>query len=70
MKLTDKQKKVLEAVDAFIKENNYPPTHTELKNILGYSSASAIVDFLIALEKKGYIKRTPNIARSIVVLEK
>lgn len=66
--LTEKQRNVLEAIKLFILDNGFPPTHQELKSVMGYKSANAIVDYLIAIEKKGYIKRTPKISRSIVVL--
>ena len=67
-KLTEKQNKVYEALKKFINDNGYPPTTAELKSSLGYSSENSIVEHLSLIEKKGYIKRTPNIARSIVVL--
>tara|TARA_R110000823_G_scaffold173220_1_gene305560 strand:+ start:182 stop:397 length:216 start_codon:yes stop_codon:yes gene_type:complete len=67
--ITIKQDIVLEAVKYFIKENGFSPTITELKGILDYSSANSVVNFLTALERKGYIKRTPNKARSIVILQ-
>jgi repressor LexA len=66
--LTVKQKTVLNAIKEFIDRNSFPPTCQELKNMLGYSSANSITGYLDLIEKKGYIKRTPNIARSIVVL--
>ena len=70
VKLTKKQKCVLESIKEFIASNGFPPTCIELKNILGYSSANSITEYLVAIERKGYIKRTPNIARSIVILYK
>ena len=67
--LTAKQKAVLSAIKEFIDKNSFPPTCQELKNMLGYSSANSITGYLNLIEKKGYIKRTPTIARSIVVLQ-
>lgn len=67
--LTVKQELVFSAIKEFIDKNNFPPTCNELKNILGYSSANSITEHLLFIEKKGYIKRTPAIARSIVVLQ-
>tara|TARA_R110000787_G_scaffold167889_2_gene280867 strand:+ start:10242 stop:10457 length:216 start_codon:yes stop_codon:yes gene_type:complete len=68
-KLTAKQRVVLEAIKEFINEVGFSPTCQELKTALGYSSANSILGYLIALEKKEYIKRTPKTARSIVVLQ-
>lgn len=67
--LTIKQKVVFEAIKEFINEVGFPPTCQELKTALGYSSANSITEYLAAIEKKGYIKRTPKISRSIVVLQ-
>lgn len=67
--LTVKQEVVLNAIKDFIDKNSFPPTCKELKNMLGYSSANSITGYLDLIEKKGYIKRTPSIARSIVVLQ-
>lgn len=67
--LTIKQKLVFEAIKEFIDKNSFPPTCNELKNMLGYSSPNSITGHLDFIEKKGYIKRTPAIARSIVVLQ-
>jgi len=66
--LTVKQKAVLSAIKEFINKNSFPPTCQELRSILGYSSANSITGYLDLIEKKGYIKRAPKIARSIVVL--
>ena len=65
--LTDKQKKVL----GFIRErvrDNLPPTVREIGEHMGFSSTGTVRDYLEALEKKGYLKRTENLARSIELL--
>ena len=67
--ITIKQDIALEAIKFFIAEKGLSPTIKELQGILGYKSATSIEGFLVALEKKGYIKRTSNIARSIAVLQ-
>jgi len=67
--LTVKQKAVFNAIKEFIDNNSFPPTCNELKNMLGYSSVNSITGYLDLIEKKGYIKRTASIARSIVVLQ-
>ncbi len=67
--LTVKQRMVFNAIKEFIDKNSFPPTCNELKNMLGYSSPNSITDHLGFIEKKGYIRRTTKIARSIVVLQ-
>lgn len=62
--LTDSQKKVYEALEVYIEKNGIPPTTRELADILGISAAS-VFEQMNRLEKKGYIKRQKNRARSI-----
>ncbi len=65
--LTDKQKGVYEFIREYVKKNNHAPYIREIQegcNIVSYKGA---VDKLLALEKKGYIKRKLNKHRSIVV---
>lgn len=68
-KLTDKQKSILDFIKSFIEDNGYAPVSKEINSHFGYSSINASTQHLNAIEKKGYIKRTPNVARSIVVLQ-
>lgn len=66
--LTERQRKVLLAVEAFMHENLYPPTRAELAEVLGMSSPNGPNEHLVALEKKGYMKLTPKVSRGIRVL--
>lgn len=68
-KLTDKQKSILDFIRGFIEDNGYAPVAKEINLHFGYSSLNASTQHLNAIERKGYIKRTPNISRSIVVLQ-
>ncbi len=65
--LTDKQKKVLEFIQAKVHEN-IPPTIREIARELGFSSTGTVRDYLDALEKKGYLKRGSNKSRAIGLL--
>ena len=67
--LTLKQEAILTYVKSFIADNGYAPIPKEVKVFFGYASENAAIEHLNAIEKKGYIKRTPKIARSIVVLQ-
>jgi repressor LexA len=64
IKITKKQKNVLEKINRFIAENSYPPTVRDLAHDLGFSSPKAVTDHLDSLKKKGYIVRN-SLARSI-----
>ncbi|MBU3924428.1 hypothetical protein KJ854_00650, partial [Patescibacteria group bacterium] len=66
--ITEKQKKVLEFIYTAIKFSGYPPTLVEIKEMLGVSSNQSVLNFLVSLEKKGYLKKEENIARGLKIL--
>lgn len=65
--LTERQEEVLEFIVAFIKDNGYSPSIAEIASFMGVN-ANASFEVVSAIEKKGYIKRTPYVSRSIVVV--
>lgn len=68
MKLTIKQKMVIEAIEWFINEHGYSPTIRELSNMLKCDPHTVFAKLLI-LEKKGYISTINGKARTIKVLK-
>jgi len=64
--LTDKQRQVLE----FIRANSgvYGPAVREIATAFGIKSPNGVSCHLRALEKKGWLKRRPGIARGIEVV--
>ena len=67
-KLTKKQKKVLEFIQQYFKEEKQSPYIREIQQACGIISYKSAFDKLLALEKKGYIKRTLNKHRSIEIV--
>jgi len=67
-KLTDKQASVLGYMQHFKRVNDFMPTYKEIQMGLKFKSPNAAVDHCKLIEKKGYIRITPNIARGIVLL--
>ena len=63
--LTIRQKKVYEFVKEYIGLNKRAPYIREIQTGCGSISYKAAVDKLLALEKKGYIRRIPNKHRGI-----
>lgn len=55
--LTERQKKVLDAIREFILENGYSPTVRQLGEALGIANPSAVFKHILSLEKKGYLER-------------
>jgi repressor LexA len=67
-KLTDRQRKVLDFITNYTKDTGYPPTIREIAGAFKISSKGAY-DHLIAIEKKGYIKRDPAKPRAIELMD-
>ena len=51
-KLTFRQQEVFDLLVAYINQHGYPPTLSELADMLGVSSSNAVLLHLRALEKK------------------
>ena len=66
-KLTERQAEVLDFIRWHHSEFGYAPSVREI-SIQFQITLKAIQDHLVALEKKGAIKKTNGVARSIVVL--
>ncbi|QDV49597.1 LexA family protein [Gimesia fumaroli] len=64
-KLTDRQKAVYEFVRKEISENRLAPTVRNIGDALGIKSPNGVMCHLKALERKGWITRGENAARSI-----
>ncbi|MCX8064518.1 MAG: transcriptional repressor LexA [Candidatus Hydrogenedentes bacterium] len=67
--LTERQKRVLECIIKFIREQNYTPSIIEICQSLGIRSTNGVAGHIKALVKKGYIEKTSK-ARSIRLTEK
>jgi len=63
--ISERQKQILDYLQNFIEENQFPPTIREIGRRVGISSTSVVKYNLEALEKKGYIERDPDISRGI-----
>jgi SOS-response transcriptional repressor LexA len=68
--VTARQRQVLDAIVAFMADQNYAPTLRELGGLLGIKSTTAVTDHLRALEHKGWVVMTKNQARSLTLTGK
>ena len=66
--LTHRQSTILEFVTKYYNRKGYPPTLREIGGGTGLSNISAVRGHIAALEKKGYIKKEPDKARSIRIV--
>ena len=62
---TERQKSILDAINAFTSERGYPPSVREIGERVGLSSSSTIHAHLKALEKRGMIHRDPTKPRAL-----
>ncbi|EDT2950038.1 LexA family transcriptional regulator [Salmonella enterica subsp. enterica serovar Vinohrady] len=67
MNLTTRQQHVLDTLINYQRKHGFPPTNTELAELLGCSSPNAAVDHLRTLEKKGVITITRGVSRGICI---
>ena len=67
--LTTRQLGVLAFIIDYLDDKGYTPSMRDIADSLGGVSTNAVEGHLKSLEKKGYIARTPRIARSLRVLK-
>jgi repressor LexA len=63
--LTTGQKEVYEYIRSYMDRNKHAPYIREIQDACQISSHKGVIDRLVALERKGYIKRKLNKHRSI-----
>lgn len=61
--LTEKQKKVLEFIVDFIKNNGVPPSFREIAEFFSYKSLRTVYDHIKTLERKGFLKKESGKSR-------
>jgi repressor LexA len=65
--LTDRQRKVLQAIEDSTQTCGYPPTMREIGEAVGLASTSSVSHQLSALAEKGYLSRGAGRPRTAVV---
>jgi repressor LexA len=65
MKLTKRQKEILDFVSGFIEHHGYSPSMEEIAEHFHFASLNAVFKHLEALESRGHLHRDSNRARSI-----
>jgi len=67
--LTFRQRQIFDFILTQIDSRGVPPTIREIGVQFGISSPNGVRDHLLALQRKGYLKRTPEKSRSLEVAE-
>jgi repressor LexA len=65
MKLTKRQKEILDFITQFIGREGYSPSMEEIAEHFRFASLNAVFKHLESLSSRGYLRREPNRARSI-----
>ncbi len=68
--LTEKQSEILWFVQYFVDSEGYPPTRREIAEGMDYKSETAAYQHLAALDRKGWIKLRPGVARGIKIVRR
>lgn len=66
--LYQKERKVLEFIVQYIKRRGYSPTLMEIADACGLRSPATVHEHIWYLIKKGYLKKTDGVSRSIEVV--
>jgi len=67
-KMTTKQQKIFDFIVKHVKDIGYPPTVRDIAGEYKMSSKGAY-DHMLAIEKKGYIRRDPTKPRAIEIMD-
>src|SRR5882757_5475584 len=65
--LTPRQRRVLEVIRDSVERRGYPPSIREIGDSVGLTSTSSVAHQLVALERKGFLRRDPNRPRAVDV---
>jgi repressor LexA len=65
--LTERQRQVLDFIDAEVRRRGYPPSVREIGEAVGLSSPSTVHAHLAALQDKGYLRRDATKPRAMEI---
>ncbi len=67
--LTDRQRRILDVIRDHHAVHGYPPSLRDIGAEVGLSSPSSVRYQIGELERMGWIRRAPGVARALVVLD-
>lgn len=66
--VTDRQRRILEAIRESVASRGYPPSMREIGEAVGLNSSSSVKHQLSALQTKGYLRQDPHRPRALEVV--
>jgi repressor LexA len=67
--LTDRQERLLRIIETSVTKRGYVPTLQEMASAMSITSLQGVKDHLTALERKGYLRRTPGRRRAMEIIQ-
>lgn len=67
--LTPKQKKILDYIEDFTARQGYPPSQQEIARAFGFRSLGTVQNYLVRLEREGFLARQWNARRGMRVVQ-
>src|ERR1700719_2317841 len=64
--LTDRQKNILDYIQNEQREKGITPSTREIQNHFGFASQTSVMQYIAALERKGFINRQARKARALI----
>ncbi|HJT82368.1 MAG TPA: transcriptional repressor LexA, partial [Chthoniobacterales bacterium] len=64
--LTDRQRNVLQFIQHEQREKGVTPSTREIQNHFGFASQTSVMQYIAALERKGFINRQARKARALI----
>jgi repressor LexA len=68
MPLTRRQREILDYLTGYIDDRGYAPSFEEIAERFHFQSLATVHEHLTNLERKGFIRRTPNESRAIEIV--
>lgn len=68
-RLTPKQKQVLHFIRDFSRAEGYAPSQQEIASRFGFQSLGTVQNYLVRLEREGFLRRSWNAKRALEVVE-
>lgn len=65
---TKKQAKLLKFIEDYMRTHDVSPSYREIRDALGLSSVSSVAEHIENCVTAGYLRKTPNAARTLEVL--
>jgi repressor LexA len=66
--ITDRQRRILEAIRDSVTTRGYPPSMREIGEVVGLTSSSSVKHQLTALQAKGFLRQDANRPRALEVV--